>query len=40
LDEGFREYDKIKSEPAFVALAQEEGFIKIMERITAEATSR
>ena len=40
LDEGFREYDKIKSEPAFVALAQEEGFIKIMERISAEATSR
>jgi len=40
LDEGFREYDKIKSEPAFVALAQEEGFIKIMERITSEATSR
>ncbi|PYR93651.1 MAG: hypothetical protein DMG19_01265 [Acidobacteria bacterium] len=40
LDEGFREFEKIKSEPAFVALAQEEGFIKIMERITAEATSR
>ena len=40
LDEGFREFDKIKSEPAFSALAQEEGFIKIMDRITAEATSR
>jgi len=40
LDEGFREFDKIKTEPAFGALAQEEGFIKIMERISAEATSR
>src|SRR5436190_23016051 len=40
LDEGFKEFDKIKAEPAFAALAQDEGFIKIMDRITAEATSR
>jgi len=40
LDEGFRDFDKIKAEPAFAALAQEDGFSKIMDRITAEATSR
>ena len=35
LDEGFKEYDKIKTEPAFEALAQEEGFMKIMDRVVA-----
>jgi tetratricopeptide (TPR) repeat protein len=39
LDEGFKEYDKIKAEPAFVPLAQEEGFIKVMDRITALTTA-
>jgi tetratricopeptide (TPR) repeat protein len=39
LDEGFKEFDKIKAEPAFVPLAQEEGFIKIMDRITALTTA-
>jgi len=39
LDEGFKEYDKIKAEPAFVPLAQEEGFIKVMDRITALTTT-
>src|SRR5438128_7191825 len=33
LDEGFKEFDKIKAEPAFTPLAQEEGFIKVMDRI-------
>jgi tetratricopeptide (TPR) repeat protein len=33
LDEGFKEFDKIKAEPAFAPIAQEEGFIKIMDRI-------
>ena len=33
LDEGFKEFEKIKSEPAFVALATEEGFVKLMDRI-------
>src|SRR5467141_1888746 len=39
LDEGFKEFDKIKAEPAFVPLAQEEGFIKVMDRITALTTA-
>jgi tetratricopeptide (TPR) repeat protein len=39
LDEGFKEFDKIKAEPAFVALAQLEGFVKIMDRITDLTTS-
>jgi tetratricopeptide (TPR) repeat protein len=34
LDEGFKEFDKIKTEPVFAPLAQVEGFIKIMDRIT------
>ena len=34
LDEGFKEFDKIKTEPAFAALAANEGFVKIMDRIT------
>ena len=38
LDEGFKEFDKIKTEPAFAALAQQEGFIKIMDRV-AELTA-
>jgi hypothetical protein len=33
LDEGFKEYDKIKTEPAFTALSGEEGFVKLMDRI-------
>ena len=33
LDEGFKEFDKIKTEPSFAALAQQEGFIKIMDRV-------
>jgi tetratricopeptide (TPR) repeat protein len=39
LDEGFTEFDKIKNEPAFTALAKEEGFIKLMDRITALISS-
>jgi tetratricopeptide (TPR) repeat protein len=38
LDEGFKEFDKIKGEPSFAVLAQEEGFIKLMDRVAA-ATS-
>jgi tetratricopeptide (TPR) repeat protein len=33
LDEGFEEYDKIRKEPAFVVLAKEEGYVKLMDRI-------
>src|ERR1051326_4693981 len=33
LDEGFKEFDKIKTDPSFAALSQHEGFIKIMDRI-------
>jgi len=39
LDEGFKEFDKIKSEPAFAPLAQEEGFVKVMDRIMALTTA-
>jgi tetratricopeptide (TPR) repeat protein len=39
LDEGFKEFDKIKSEPAFKALAAEEGFLKLMDRIAASSAS-
>ncbi len=39
LDEGFKEFDKIKTEPAFASLANQEGFIKIMDRITDLSTS-
>ena len=35
LDEGFEEFDKIKKDPAFVVLAAEEGYVKLMDRITA-----
>jgi tetratricopeptide (TPR) repeat protein len=33
LDEGFKEFDKIKDEPVFTALAAEEGYVKLMDRI-------
>jgi tetratricopeptide (TPR) repeat protein len=39
LDEGFREFDKIKNEPAFTALAAEEGYMKLMDRVAALTTS-
>jgi tetratricopeptide (TPR) repeat protein len=39
LDEGFKDFDKIKTEPAFAPIAQQEGFIKIMDRITDLTTS-
>ena len=38
LDEGFKEFYKIKTEPAFTALAQQEGFIKIMDRVAELST--
>jgi tetratricopeptide (TPR) repeat protein len=34
LDEGFVEFDKIKTEPVFQALATEEGYMKVLDRIT------
>jgi tetratricopeptide (TPR) repeat protein len=34
LDEGFKEFEKIKTEPAFIALAMEEGYVKLMDRIS------
>jgi len=40
LDEGFDEFDKIKKEPAFVVLASEEGYVKLLDRITALNTNR
>ena len=35
LDEGFEEFDKIKKDPAFLVLANEEAYAKLMDRITA-----
>jgi tetratricopeptide (TPR) repeat protein len=40
LDEGFEEFDRIKKEPAFIVLAAEEGYVKLMDRITALNTNR
>jgi tetratricopeptide (TPR) repeat protein len=39
LDEGFKEFDKIKSEPAFAVLKMEEGYAKLMDRIAALSAS-
>jgi tetratricopeptide (TPR) repeat protein len=39
LDEGFTEFDKIKADPAFAILAMEEGYMKILDRITSLTTS-
>jgi tetratricopeptide (TPR) repeat protein len=39
LDEGFTDFGKIKTEPAFVPLAAEEGYVRLMDRIAALTTS-
>src|SRR5262245_2965630 len=39
LDEGFKEFDKIKTEPAFRVLSGEEGYTKLMDRIAALTAS-
>jgi tetratricopeptide (TPR) repeat protein len=39
LDEGFKEFDKIKSEPSFAVLRTEEGYVKLMDRIAALSAS-
>jgi Flp pilus assembly protein TadD len=39
LDEGFKEFDKIKSEPSFGVLRTEEGYVKLMDRIAALSAS-
>jgi len=39
LDEGFKEFDKIKTEPAFAVLRTEEGYVKLMDRIAALSAS-
>jgi tetratricopeptide (TPR) repeat protein len=39
LDEGFTDYDKIRTEPVFRILAMEEGYAKLLERITSLTTS-
>jgi tetratricopeptide (TPR) repeat protein len=39
LDEGFSDFDKIKTEPSFMSLAKEEGFIKVLDRIASQTTS-
>jgi tetratricopeptide (TPR) repeat protein len=39
LDEGFKDFDKIKTEPAFTVLANQEGFVKVMDRVTELTTS-
>lgn len=39
LDEGFRDFDKIRTEPVFKVLAMEEGYIKLLDRITSLSTS-
>ena len=33
IDEGFKEFDKVKAEPAFASLKAEEGYMKLMDRI-------
>jgi tetratricopeptide (TPR) repeat protein len=40
VEEGFKEIDLIKTEPAFGILAQDERFLKLMESIVAAASSR
>jgi tetratricopeptide (TPR) repeat protein len=39
LDEGFTDYDKIRTDPVFRVLAMEEGYAKLLERITSLTTS-
>ncbi len=39
LDDGFREFDKIKSDPAFAPLANEEGYLKVLDRIAAQSAA-
>jgi len=39
LDEGFKEFDKIKTEKAFVVLASDEGYLKLLDRIAALSAS-
>jgi tetratricopeptide (TPR) repeat protein len=39
LDEGFKEYDKIKTEKAFAVLAADEGYLKLLDRIAALSAS-
>jgi tetratricopeptide (TPR) repeat protein len=39
VDEGFKEFEKIKAEPAFKALAAEEGYRKLMDRIASLTAS-
>ena len=39
LDEGFKEFDKIKTDPAFRVLSGEEGYTKLMDRIAALTAS-
>ena len=39
LDEGFMDFDKIKNDPAFIPLAMEEGYLKVLDRITPHTTS-
>ena len=39
LDEGFSDFDKIRTEPAFAVLAKEEGFTKVLDRINSQTTS-
>src|SRR5262249_10621411 len=39
LDEGFSDFDKIKLEPAFKVLADEEGYAKVLDRIASQTTS-
>jgi tetratricopeptide (TPR) repeat protein len=39
LDEGFTDFDKIRMEPVFKVLAMEEGYMKLLDRITSLTTS-
>jgi tetratricopeptide (TPR) repeat protein len=39
LDEGFSDFEKIRTEPAFAVLAKEEGFTKVLDRINSQTTS-
>src|SRR5215831_14001508 len=39
LDEGFTEFDKIKTDPLFAVLAMDEGYTKVLDRIASLTTS-
>ena len=39
LDEGYMDFDKIKTDPAFAGMATDEGYVKVLDRIASLTTS-